>query len=59
METPEERHLRLAQEKLDQFDVKAHPAVKLKNFKETGRGLSVQKEVAKGTCLICVPENRF
>ena len=59
MENYEEKKLRQCQEKLDKFEVDTHPALKLKLFKDTGRGLTVTKDVIKGTQLLRVPPNRL
>ena len=45
----EEKQLQKIQNKIDQFQVEVHPAVRLRNFDNTGRGLGATKNIVKGT----------
>ena len=45
----EEKRLQKIQNKIDQFQVEVHPAVRLRNFDNTGRGLCATKNIVKGT----------
>ena len=45
----EEKQLQKIQNKIDQFQVEVHPAVRLRNFDNTGRGLCATKNIVKGT----------
>ena len=56
--TKEERELIEVQEKIDKFPVIVHSSVKLKIFKETGRGLCVTQKITKGKQLIEIPVMR-
>ena len=44
----EEKQLQKIQNKIDQFQVDVHPAVRLRNFENTGRGLCATKNIVKG-----------
>ena len=47
----EEKQLQKIQNKIDQFQVDVHPAVRLRNFENTGRGLCATKNIVKGNAL--------
>ena len=44
----EEKQLQKIQAKIDKFPVDVHPAVRLRNFPNTGRGLCATQNIIKG-----------
>ena len=54
----EEKQLQKIQNKIDQFQVDVHPAVRLRNFENTGRGLCATKNIVKGSYQIRVKRGR-